>query len=232
MQIDPTLETNSPLTQDPRVKQQLGKDEFLKLLLAQISAQDPLNPMDDKEFIAQLAQFSSLEQAMQTNERLALLQVMESASANAQVTGLIGKSIVAQGDGLNIAGGVAPDIRMDLSSAAQQVTVRIIDETGKVVRTLELGNRPAGDLTVAWDGRNDLGIALADGNYRVQVEAVDSQGNDVGIDTLLSGVVTGVVFEDGIGKLLLGDVKINPADVVEVRDNSTASTPAGGTPSP
>jgi flagellar basal-body rod modification protein FlgD len=87
-----SLFSNSAVSQATNAGSQLNRDAFLNLLITQIQYQDPLKPMEDKEFIAQLAQFSSLEQMQQVNQNLALLAQMD---ATAQASSLIGKQITA-----------------------------------------------------------------------------------------------------------------------------------------
>jgi flagellar basal-body rod modification protein FlgD len=87
-----SLYSDSSISQVSNAASQLNRDAFLNLLITQIKYQDPLKPMEDKEFIAQLAQFSSLEQMQQVNQNLALLAQMD---ATAQASSLIGKQITA-----------------------------------------------------------------------------------------------------------------------------------------
>lgn len=197
---------------------QLGKEQFLMLLVAQIGHQDPLNPLDDKEFVAQLAQFSSLEQAVQMNERLAMLEVGQSAGLNTQVTGLIGKQVTATGDKLELgAPGEAAPLALHLGAAASKVTAKIYDGSGKLVRTLELGSMGQGAQHASWDGRDDQGTPLPAGDYRVEYEASDLSGASVPVTAQVVGIVTGVSFDKGYPELLLGSERIRPADVTEIR---------------
>lgn len=197
---------------------QLGKEQFLMLLVAQIGHQDPLNPLDDKEFVAQLAQFSSLEQAVQMNERLAMLEVGQSAALNTQVTGLIGKQVTATGDKLELgAPGEAAPLALHLGAAASKVTAKIYDGSGKLVRTLELGSMGQGAQHATWDGRDDQGTPLPAGDYRVEYEASDLSGASVPVTAQVVGIVTGVSFDKGYPELLLGSERIRPADVTEIR---------------
>ncbi len=197
--------------------QTLGKQQFLELLVAQLAHQDPLNPLEDKEFIAQLAQFSSLEQAMATNDQLTGLQLAQTAMVNAQMSDLIGREITATSEVLVIGDGVPPPLCFRLDAAAAQTTVRVLDSNGRTVRTLTLGERSAGAQSVAWDGRDDSGQALAAGTYRLQVVAEDAAGRPVSATTQLSGVVTGVTFSNGYPELLLGTLSVLPADVISIQ---------------
>jgi flagellar basal-body rod modification protein FlgD len=194
----------------------MGKDQFLELLVAQLSHQDPLNPLEDKEFIAQLAQFSSLEQMMAVNENLTLLQMSQSAMANAQFTQLIGTEVIASSDTLYIEGGVAPSLRFGLEASAESASVSLIDENGMVARTFELGALSAGDHTIPWDGLDAEGRLLADGAYQVEIQATDAQGATVTATSKIAGVVSGITFANGYPELIIGEALVRPADVSRI----------------
>lgn len=195
----------------------LGKADFLKLLTEQLKNQDPTNPLDDKAFVTQLAQFSSLEQAMAMNDKLAMLQLSESAVVNAQVAGLVGKSVLVKSTTVVVpASGDPSPVTLHLGGDAAKVTVRVLDGNGNVVRTLEPGALAAGTQTVAWDGKDASGNRLAAGAYRVEVTAKDLDGQTVAADNEIMGTVTGVAFDSGSAELELGSVRVKPADVIEI----------------
>lgn len=198
--------------------QKMGKQEFLNLLVAQLQNQDPLNPVDDKEFVAQLAQFSSLEQAMQTNERLGLLQNTSTALNNAQVAGLIGQTVEATGNKLGLTDTRPLPITYNLGGDVAESTITIRDANGKVVRTMSAGAAQAGTKTAAWDGMDDSGNAMPNGTYTVEVSAKNASGGVVSSSTRVRGVVTSVTFENGGAELIIGATgqHISPADVISV----------------
>ena len=139
---------------------QLGQDAFLKLLIAQIANQDPLKPMDDTAFVAQLAQFSALEQAVSTNAKLDFLALQQRGVANTEVASLVGKSVTVKGDKVTLDGSnMAVPIHFTLGDSAKTVTVTIKDATGKTVRTMQLGERSQGVVSANWDGKDDNGMA-------------------------------------------------------------------------
>jgi len=203
----------------------LGKTEFLNLLMAQMQHQDPMEPLKDHEFVAQLATFSGLEQQMLANDRLLELQLAQLSTGNAQLAGFIGQSVVAKGDSLTIAEGATPPVGIQLEGAAETVDVTITDSTGKVVSTFEAGPLGAGHHDVAWSGKDANGVPLPAGEYTVQVTAKDADGTAVAASPLLSGVVTGVTFENGYAELVVGDHHIAPADILSV-GAPTSSGPA------
>lgn len=226
MSVNPVSSAQAPPPEPARPPGQLGRDEFLKLLVAQMSYQDPLEPMSGTEFVAQLAQFSGVEQLLEVNRQIELLALGQSAIANAQVAGLIGREITARADAIEIGDGPTPPVRFDLASDATSVTVTITDESGRVVRTLDAGALAAGAHEVAWDGRDADGAALPPGTYRVSVAATGADGQPVEASARVRGVVTGVTFESGYPELLVGSVHVRLGDVLDI----AAAPNAGTTP--
>jgi flagellar basal-body rod modification protein FlgD len=196
----------------------LGKDEFLKLLVAQLGNQDPLNPMDDKEFIAQLAQFSSLEQQISANKNLEMLAIGQTALANSQITDLIGKKVRVQTTSMEIdKDGEAPDFNFELRGNAASIQIKVYSDTGDLVRTIDVGSRQAGKHNVEWDGLDNEGNPVTPGEYHIKVEAVDEMDEAVSVTTESFGTVTGVSFDKGYAELLVGDIRVRPGDVLEIK---------------
>ncbi len=195
----------------------MGKEDFLKLLVAQLSHQDPLQPMENTEFVAQLAQFSSLEQLMSVNSNLGLLQVAETAMTNSQVTYLIGKEVEAKGDHLQLSSSGSANVNFDLSTAAKDVTVKIKDAQGNTIRTLDAGSKKAGLTSVAWDGKDSIGNQMPAGTYSIEVSATDGSGNAVEASTMFRGTVTGISYQDGLPVLEIGSTTVQVGDVTAVR---------------
>src|SRR5450432_447402 len=142
----------------------MGKDDFLKLLVAQIAHQDPLKPMDDTAFVSQLAQFSSLEQTMGINTRLDALAAQERGNSNTALAGLVGKSLTVKGTITTLdSSGIGAPVTFSLGAQAQSVDVNISDSTGKAVRTMHLGAGAPGLVQATWDGRDDSGTSQPPG---------------------------------------------------------------------
>ncbi len=192
----------------------LGKDTFLKLLVTQLRHQDPLNPLKNTEFVAQLAQFSALEGINNMGEELkkvtdSLLSLNNYGAAN-----LIGKEVKAEGNRLTLKDGKAW-IGYTLEGDASDVVVVIRDRNGKVVRTLEERNRSKGENFLVWDGRDEKGMPLPDGEYSFTVSATNGD-EKVAASTLIKGRVEAVSFEDGVPYLLVGGSRVKVGDVYEI----------------
>lgn len=196
----------------------LDKEAFLRLLVTQLSNQDPLNPMKGQEFAAQLAQFSSVEQLTNINKTLERQQQASgllSQSVNGGVAAdLLGKHVEAEGNQIGWTGTGEVPMRFNLDAAAAQVTLTIRDAAGNAVATRTLDSLEAGAQEAGWDGTNDSGSRLASGLYSFDVEALDAAGNPVAAQTRLSGRVERVTFgADGV-MLWVGGTKL-PMSAVE-----------------
>lgn len=202
----------------------MGKTEFLMLLIAQLRNQDPMNPMDNTEFTAQMAQFSSLEQLFNINETLEMLNTTAAASNSAQAMGLIGKEVTVGGNKVHVKNGIASDISFKLPDSASTVSIQVIDESGAVVRIIEVGSKMAGEHTISWNGNSDLGSPMGDGLYEYNVVAYDSAGAAMEVDTFTTGIVDSVSFENGVAYIHIGDMKFMLGEVRKVSEAGDSST--------
>lgn len=194
----------------------MGKDDFLRMLVAQLEAQDPLNPMESTDFTAQLAQFSSLEQLQNLNSALGDIGTAQKVQTNSQAVSFIGKTVSAVGDSVQVIDGSSQDLQFTLADNAAGTYITIYDQNGNYIRQIESGGLASGDQSVAWDGIDYLGGQVPDGVYTFEVSAMDKSGNSVEVTQFASGVVTGVNFEDGQAYLLIGDRKVPMGNVVQV----------------
>ena len=115
----------------PDQSSELGQDSFLKLLVAQMQHQDPLNPQGNEEFIAQLAQFTSLEQLMGVNTALGDLYAATTSMNNASMTQLLGRDVTAFSDTISYDGEGPQEIHYSAPAEVERMTVTILDEEGR-----------------------------------------------------------------------------------------------------
>lgn len=195
----------------------LGKDEFLKLLVAQLRNQDPANPSRPEEFAAQLAQFSSLEQLIQVNANLSAQArsnaAMAVALSNSAAVGVLGKTVLAAGDMVEITAEGAQTVTVGVAGTGGSATVTILDENGR-----EVGSRVVGAIG---GGRQeiDLGSAadgLPPGRYTYKVAVKDGDGAPVRVQTFTRAVVDGLRYGPHGPTLTSGKLEIPLADVVEI----------------
>jgi flagellar basal-body rod modification protein FlgD len=202
-------------------KSALGKDDFLKLLVAQLANQDPTKPEDTSAFVAQLAQFSALEQQQNTVSRLDTL-LMGQATANQTSAGtFIGKDVTYRGGALHFDGANSLSATLTLPQDAAKVTVVVTDGSGKAVRTLPLGAHDDGTVPVTWNGRDDNGNLLPAGDYTLTPTAFDADDKAVSIDLSTTGHVSGVAFQGGVPYLKVGTALIKMSDVTSINERNT-----------
>jgi flagellar basal-body rod modification protein FlgD len=201
----------------------LGQEAFLKLLVAQLQHQDPLNPQENYEFVAQLAQFSSLEQSIGINDRLDQLALQNQGLQNSQVVSLVGKQATVKGSIVSLKGqGQIVPISFKLDAPAKEATVVIRDQAGRSVRTLKVGAKAAGTVTVTWNGQSDTGNPQPAGPYQVTVTAKSEDDSPVTLSQQSSGTVRSVSFDQGFPVVQLDTGVTAPVgDLVSVSPSST-----------
>ena len=198
-------------------KTQLGKEAFMKLLIAQLKNQDPQAPVDSKEFVTQLSQLTSVEQLTNMSEQLKNLQLATTSMMNNQASSFVGRQIEANGSKLHLGASGGASSGIQLMQPAQEVTLTIRDAQGQAQRVLELGSTKAGLTPVDWDGNADNGERLAAGAYTMTVEAKDKDGNPVVSSAHISGIVSQVSYERGFPELVVGDARVALANVTTIK---------------
>ena len=202
-------------TQSTTASSSLGKNEFLKLLTAQLANQDPLQPVDNQAFVAQLAQFSSLEQLQNVTSRLDTLLVAAASSNQLATASLVGKQVSYQASTVAVTADGAGAVQASLGARAS-VTAVLKDANGHTVRTLALGTREPGTFDLGWDGRDGAGQPVAPGTYSVQLTGRDLQGTEVPVQARARGVVSGISFDGSAAELVVGGNKVKLSEVSEI----------------
>jgi flagellar basal-body rod modification protein FlgD len=200
---------------------QLGRDEFLQLLVAQLRNQDPTSPQDGHEFAAQLAQFSQVEQLTNINDAIGAQADQLAALAGSvdglhtgqadmahrlggridlqSATALIGQTVEMAGATVVWDGATAIDVPVRLDGAAREVELTIRDAGGAVVRTLRTGSLEAGPHAISWDGALPDGSPAPAGAYSISVSAVGSDGQPIDATAVTTGTVERITVDaDGV----------------------------------
>jgi len=196
----------------------LDKNDFLKMLIAQLEHQDPLNPMEGTEFTTQLAQFSSLEQLQQINENFGKLDSHYVSHGNSQAVNYIGKYVDAEGNSVNVTNGKSDYIYYSLEENAKSVFINIYDTYGRLVRDVKIDGAQTGEQKFEWDEKDNSGNTISDGSYKFEVFATNSSDEMINVETIMKGKVTGVTFKNGTACLLVDNKVIPIGNVREVRN--------------
>jgi len=196
-----------------------SKDEFLKLLVAQLQYQDPMSPQSNTAFVAELAQFSSLEQQTTTNSLLGNVISGQVAAQRANYANFIGKSMTAKTSKINFTPGVPPSLTAHFDSTPVNPQLVVSDASGAPVATINLTGAIAGDNPIKWDGTDGNGHPLAAGTYSVMAQSFDPGSGKQGPGSAYvgtTGVVTGLTFSTTGASFLIGPVTVSPADIITV----------------
>lgn len=199
------LATVNPKTKDAASAVDASQDRFLKLLTTQLKNQDPLNPMDNAEMTSQMAQISTVSGIEKLNATLEKLMGSSTDTQAVQAASMLGHQVLVAGSGLALAAGGQAIGGMELPQAVDTATLTIRDVNGLTVRTVELGELPAGLQDFVWDGKNNAGEAAAAGQYSFSISA-EQGGKEVKATTLELAQVTGILREKAGVKLELGQL--------------------------
>lgn len=194
------------------------RDEFLRLFVAQLNHQDPLEPQKGSEFVAQLAQFAQLEQMANVNSRLELIEAQQATTTGAAMASMVGKTATTNAQHVHVTGTAEgpPPLMVDLRDRAEKVTVVVRDASGTEVRRLDLGPLPVGVHPAGWDGRLEDGTPLAAGDYTIEIKATSTSGGELPAKPVLKGTLDAVEFRDGGLWLRFGMFTVTPSEVMAI----------------
>jgi flagellar basal-body rod modification protein FlgD len=195
----------------------LGMNDFLKLLVTQLQNQDPLNPLDQNQFLSQTAQFTSVEQLQQINQALADLKTSSSSSGMTQAASLIGKTVTVAGQDFPYDGSNPPVLPFTVQGAAGQVQVQILDGQGNLVRTLNVAAGSSGDYGARWNGQDSSGRPITPGTYHYRVGIVPGSGSPDASAAVGQGLLTGFDMRNGTLRYQVGGALVRPDDVTAVQ---------------
>ena len=216
--VDSKYASAGALTAGATGSSTMDKNAFLTLLVTQFQYQDPLNPMEDTEFVAQLAQFTALEQSMATNEHLEKIYNLQAETQALQAVNYIGKEVLARGYGISVEGKNITSVEYAIGEGAVSGYVSIMDANGEEVANVALSNLGSGIHSFDWDGYQTNGAKAPDGVYTIAISCTAADGTPIIADTQVGGVVKGVSTYNGVQYLTLSDDRVvSVANVREVR---------------
>lgn len=203
-------------------KTEVDKQAFLELLVTQLKTQDPFEPLKNEDFLAQLAQFSSLESLNNIHAEMSASNLLQNSVHNALSTSLLGNYAVTSGNTVAVSGDDVGDA-MFVMSESGDVKIEIADAAGRVVRTIERDNVDSGEQLVEWDGKDNDDNAVADGSYSIRVEYKSGVQAGQSANVFSVGKIRAVRFFGGTPILVIDDQEFQLSDVIEVMDSLPGS---------
>jgi flagellar basal-body rod modification protein FlgD len=218
------LAKNAQKTQGAGVQLAEDFNQFLILLTTQLQNQDPLNPMDSSEFTNQLVQFSQVEQAINTNQKLDDLVSMQLGSISSVALGYVGLDINYLSAEMTYDGAKPVKVSYALEQEAFSAKINILDEKGQLVFSKTV-DKSAGAHEFVWNGEHSGGGAVESGTYAVSIDALDSEGNKIDTSTVVSGRVRGIESQNGMVFLLVGKRAVPLGQVINATLPEEAPAP-------
>jgi flagellar basal-body rod modification protein FlgD len=199
-------------------KSKLGQEDFLSLLTAQMQNQDPMEPLQNGEFLSQIAQFSTVSGIQDLQKSFSELSSSLFSNQALQASVLVGRNVQVPSSVAPFNGNDAVTGMVTVPSSSENVHVDIMDAAGQVVTRLNLGSQPGGNVQFTWDGSDSQGNQLPAGNYAIQAVAT-SGGQSLAAETRINARVESVSLGKPGEPLLLnvqGLGKINFEDIREI----------------
>lgn len=203
----------------------LGKDDFMKLLIAEMKNQDPMNPMDGTQYAAQLAQFSSLEQLSNLNSNItsminANLTLVQSVN-NTMAATMIGKEVKVDNANITVKDQDSIGLGIDLSANSSSVIFKIYNSSGTLVKTIEKDGLSMGENKLSWDLTDNNGNKVSNGSYTYTVQATSTSGETMTDTGYQFGKISGVRYTDNGTMFVINGTEFDLSSILEIVNSTT-----------
>lgn len=212
--VDPLAGYRLEGNKEAAKKGDLGKNEFLELMIAQLENQNPLEPQDNGAFISQLAEFSALEEMQQISSTVDSFSDKFQSSQALQASAMVGRNVLVPGSEspMSVDGTISGMV--DLPSGTSNLSVSILNGSGELVRRIDMGQQFAGSVPFKWDGMNEQGDVMPGDVYTIKAESKTSVGSEQ-LDTLFASQVNSVsIAQNGAVTLNLAGLGRVPIESV------------------
>ncbi|MEY4013658.1 MAG: Basal-body rod modification protein FlgD [Pseudomonadota bacterium] len=197
--------------------EEMGEKEFLMLFTAQLQNQNPLDPMENEAFVAQLAQFSQLEATTTMSDKMTGLVDALRGQRLMDGSSLIGKQVAVPNGPAILRDGAAISGVITVPDGASSVSYTVYNRNGTVVKSEELGRKPPGDVLVRWDGTNQAGQKMQDGAYQIVVNVRSPDGSNTTIPIATPDTVKSVTYSSEADDLILETVNGGTVNFSQVK---------------
>lgn len=197
---------------------ELGQEDFLELMVAQMSHQDPLEPQANGEFIAQMAQFGTVDGIAKLQESFAALNNSLQSNQALQASALVGRTVMVPANQQALAAGGSITGEVELPTSGSNVTVAVFSEKGELVRQLNLGDHAAGTAGFTWDGKNQNGDDMPAGKYKFVAQSSGYNGQANSLTTNIAANVDSVSLGTNGAGLKLNVAGLGSVDFESVKE--------------
>lgn len=216
-------------------KNNLDKDDFLKLFVTQLQHQDPLNPDDSAEMASKLAHFNSLEQMMNVNKTLDKMVTAQNTGRQLQMIDYVGKEITTSGGRIRLKEGKLSESTFEMTVPSTETTLQVRDAAGVMVAEKAIGSLPVGEHQFQWDGKGGDGKKLPDGIYTYSISARTLDKQDIPVKIQSRVKITGVDIQDSAGAVFTDFGRVKLTDIIAVgsagfNGESKAAAPQAAAP--
>lgn len=202
--------------QDEPASQELDRNSFMKLLVAELKNQDPLDPLQAREMVTQLSHLTSVEKLIGIEQGITGVQAEMAGVASTQLSDLVGRNVTADVSAVDLGTTGGATGTFQLSGRAAEVSVTVRDGQGNTVAVVPMGDTFPGTRNFSWDGTDADGNRLPPGRYGIEISATDGNGLPVTTSTEVTGVVSEVSYEGGLPHLVMGNARITLGDVTSI----------------
>lgn len=200
-----------------KTTQSLGQDQFLKLMTTQMTHQDPSNPMQNGEFLSQMAQFGTVSGIQDLQQSFASFANSIQSAQALQAASLVGRYVTVPTDTATLEAGGEINGKVNLTSSTPGLTLAITNaSTGELVKTISLGNQSAGAVPFTWDGINEVGTLANPGSYKITASA-SIDGKNVIQTTNINSKVESVSMASGSSPMKVNLAGANSIDFSQVQ---------------
>lgn len=195
---------------------ELGQEEFLRLMTTQLANQDPLKPLENGEFLGELAQFSTVAGIKELSASFETLAQSMTQWQTLQGASLVGQEVLVPGQFAELQPGQALEGAIELTASASAVRIEILNAAGQPVQTLDLGAQAPGLHEFTWDGTLADGSSAPAGRYQIRATAQSGEATEA-VSSLVSGEVSSVRLDSATSGLQLNVNGIGEIDLSQVR---------------
>lgn len=207
------LAKSKPAMQD----QKLGQEDFIKLMTTQMNHQDPMKPMENGEFLSEMAQFSTVSGLKEIKDAFNSLATSLKSSQALQASSMVGRKVLVPGSMSTLSEGTPMKAGVELDQNVAELKVSIMDDKGALVKEINLGNKPAGVAHFTWDGMLEQNKKAMSGNYSIHAVA-NVDGKSESLKTLITDTVQSVSLGQGGQGVSLSLAKAGSAGLADVKE--------------